>query len=45
MSDFDEITYAPRAKEAGAHAFINKSISLKCFTETARGVMQAHDQQ
>ena len=39
MSGFDEITYAPRAKEAGAHAFIFKSKSLEFFTEVARGVM------
>jgi len=40
MSGFDEITYAPRAKEAGAHAFIFKSKSLSYFTEVARGVME-----
>ena len=40
MSGFDEITYAPRAKEAGAHAFVFKSKSLDFFTETARGVMR-----
>src|SRR5690554_3882231 len=28
MSGFDEITYAPRAKEAGADAFVFKSSSL-----------------
>ena len=42
MSGFDEITYAPRAKEAGAHAFIFKSRSLDYFTEVARGVMQGN---
>ena len=31
MSGFDEITYAPRAKEAGAHAFVFKSKSLEHF--------------
>jgi DNA-binding NarL/FixJ family response regulator len=40
MSGFDEITYAPRAKEAGAHAFIFKSKSLRYFTEVAIGVME-----
>jgi len=39
MSGFDEITYAPRAKEAGAHAFVFKSKSLDYFIEVARGVM------
>jgi DNA-binding NarL/FixJ family response regulator len=39
MSGFDEITYAPRAKEAGAHAFVFKSKSLGFFTEVATGVM------
>ena len=40
MSGFDEITYAPRAKEAGAHAFVFKSKSLDYFVEVARGVLQ-----
>ena len=40
MSGFDEITYAPRAKEAGAHAFVFKSRSLGYFSEVACGVMQ-----
>jgi len=40
MSGFDEITYAPRAKEAGAHAFVFKSKSLGFFTEVAHGVME-----
>jgi DNA-binding NarL/FixJ family response regulator len=40
MSGFDEITYAPRAKEAGAHAFVLKSRSLDFFVEAARGVMR-----
>ena len=40
MSGFDEITYAPRAKEAGAHAFVLKSRSLEFFIEAALGVMQ-----
>ncbi len=40
MSGFDEITYAPRAKEAGAHAFVFKSRSLEYFAEVADGVMR-----
>ncbi|HHU07442.1 MAG TPA: response regulator transcription factor [Clostridiaceae bacterium] len=40
MSGFDEVTFAPRAKEAGAHAFVFKSKSLDYFTEVIRGVMQ-----
>lgn len=40
MSGFDEVTYAPRAKEAGAHAFVFKSKSLDYFIKVARGVMQ-----
>jgi len=40
MSGFDEITYAPRAREAGAHAFVLKSRSLDFFLEAARGVMR-----
>lgn len=40
MSGFDEITYAPRAKEAGAHAFIYKSNSLDYFVQVAQGVME-----
>ena len=40
MSGFDEISYAPRAKEAGAHAFVPKSQSLDHFIETARMVMR-----
>ena len=39
MSGFDEITYAPRAREAGAQAFVFKSKSLDYFVEVARGVM------
>ena len=39
MSGFDEITYAPRAKEVGAHAFIFKSRSLEYFVKVAKGVM------
>jgi len=40
MSGFDEITYAPRAEEAGAHAFVFKSRSLDYFVKVAKGVMQ-----
>ena len=40
MSGFDEITYAPRAKEAGADAFIYKSKSLDYLVEVAKGVME-----
>ena len=40
MSGFDEISYAPRAKEAGTHAFVPKSQSLDHFIETAHMVMQ-----
>ena len=40
MSGFDEITYARRAEEFGAHAFVYKSQSLNCFVQTARLVMQ-----
>ena len=43
MSGFDEITYAPRAKEAGAHAFVLKSRSLDFFTEVALGVMRGEN--
>ena len=40
MSGFDEITYAPRAQKAGAHAFVTKTKSLFFFAETALAVMQ-----
>lgn len=39
ISGFDEITYAPRAKEAGAQAFVFKSKSLDFFVKVALGVM------
>ncbi|MCL2045275.1 MAG: response regulator transcription factor [Oscillospiraceae bacterium] len=42
MSGFDEITYAPRAKESGAHAFIFKTKSLDYFYEVATGVMEGN---
>ena len=40
MSGFNEITYMPRAKEAGAHAFVFKSKNLEYFIEVARKVMK-----
>ena len=40
ISGFDEITYAPRAKEAGAHAFVYKSKSLDYFVKVALGVFR-----
>lgn len=40
MSGFDEITYAPRAREAGARAFTCKSKSLEYFVETADAVLR-----
>ena len=40
MSGFDEITYVPRTKEIGAHAFVYKSKSLAYFVEVIRGVMR-----
>ena len=40
MSGFDEITYVPRTKEIGAHAFVYKSKSLAYFVEVVRCVMQ-----
>ncbi|NLW69837.1 MAG: response regulator transcription factor [Eubacteriaceae bacterium] len=39
MSAFDEISYLPRAREAGAHAFIYKSRSLAFFTEVVKDVL------
>ncbi len=39
MTAFDEISYVPRAKEAGAHAFVYKSRSLAFFAEVAQSVM------
>ena len=40
MSGFNEVTYSPRAKEAGAHAFVFKSKSLDFFAEVAASVME-----
>jgi len=39
MTAFDEISYAPRAREAGAHAFVYKSRSLGFFIEVAKDVL------
>lgn len=39
MTAFDEITYIPRARAAGANGFIYKSRSLHGFLEVARTVM------
>ena len=39
MTAFDEISYIPRAKAAGASGFVYKSRSLNFFIETARKVM------
>ena len=39
MTAFDEITYIPRAKAAGANGFIYKSRSLNYFLEVTREVM------
>ena len=40
MSGFNELSYAPRAKENGAHAFIPKTKSLEFFIDAAREVMR-----
>ncbi len=39
MSGFDEVTYAPRAKEIGASAFVYKTRPLGCFIEAADAVV------
>ena len=39
MTAFDEISYIPRAKAAGANGFVYKSRSLSFFLEVARRVM------
>jgi len=43
MTAFDEISYMPRAKEAGAHAFVYKSRSLEYFVEVAKGVVRGEN--
>ena len=40
MTGFNDVTYEPKAKEAGARAFIVKTKSLEHFVETAKGVMR-----
>ena len=40
MSGFDEISYAPRAQQLGADAFIFKSKSLEYFLSTAKAVIK-----
>jgi len=39
ISGFDEVTFIPRAKEAGAHAFVHKSSRLARFREVAHRVL------
>ena len=39
MTGFDEVSYLPRAKEAGASGFVYKSRSLSFFLDAARTVM------
>ncbi|MCL2881191.1 MAG: response regulator transcription factor [Treponema sp.] len=39
-SGFDEVTFIPRAKEAGAHAFVHKSSRLARFREVALRIME-----
>ena len=39
MTAFDEISYVPRAKEAGANGFVYKSRSLSFFIDVAKRVM------
>ena len=39
MSGFDELSYAPRAKELGADAFVFKSKGLDFFIEISRKVL------
>lgn len=39
MTAFDEISYIPRAKAAGANGFVYKSRSLNYFISTAQDVM------
>ncbi|MDO5695820.1 MAG: response regulator transcription factor [Eubacteriales bacterium] len=40
MTAFDEVSFLPRARDAGAHAFIYKRRSLEYFSEVIRGVME-----
>lgn len=39
MSGFDEITYAARAQQAGANAFVPKDNSMQFFAEVVNEVM------
>jgi DNA-binding NarL/FixJ family response regulator len=39
-SGFEEISYIPRAKEIGAHAFVNKDSDLEYFRQVAHRVLQ-----
>lgn len=39
MSGFDEISYAPRARDGGANAFVPKDTSMNFFTEVIHEVM------
>ena len=45
MTAFDEVTYIPRAKAAGANGFVYKSRSLHYFLEVAREVMAGGSSQ
>ncbi len=40
MSGFDEITYAPRARQIGADGFVHKHRSLDVFLEAAQAVLR-----
>ncbi len=40
MSGFDEISYIPRAKKAGADAFLSKSTPISEFVKMIRAVMR-----
>lgn len=39
MTGFDEVTYMPRAKQSGADAFVEKSMSLSFFIQVIRDVV------
>ncbi len=40
MSGFDEISYIPKAKEAGADAFLSKSKTIEDFVDMIRAVVK-----
>ena len=42
MSGFDEMSYAPRARELGAQGFLFKSRAFDLFMEAARGVFEGN---